>query len=95
MSVVIVGGNDRMKCQYVDICKNYRCKAKVFIKLPSDFKARIGSPDLVILFTSTVSHKMALSAVAEASRGGAKVVRCHSSSSSALTGILQQNCIAG
>ena len=30
MSVVIVGGHDRMVCQYKKICKQYNCKAKVF-----------------------------------------------------------------
>ena len=30
MSVVIVGGNDRMVCQYKDVCKDYGCRAKVF-----------------------------------------------------------------
>ena len=29
MSVVIVGGNERMVCQYEDICKGFGCKAKV------------------------------------------------------------------
>ena len=33
MSVVIIGGNERMVCQYTDICKDYGCKAKVFPKL--------------------------------------------------------------
>ena len=32
MSVVIVGGNERMVCQYENICKGYGCKAKVFAK---------------------------------------------------------------
>lgn len=32
MSIVIVGGNERMVCQYEDICKGYGCKAKVFAK---------------------------------------------------------------
>ena len=30
MSVVIIGGHDRMVGQYKKICKNYNCKAKVF-----------------------------------------------------------------
>ena len=29
MSVVIVGGHDRMVHQYKKICKEYKCKAKV------------------------------------------------------------------
>ena len=27
MSVVIIGGHDRMACQYKRICKEYKCKA--------------------------------------------------------------------
>lgn len=30
MSVVIVGGHDRMVSQYKKICKDFKCKAKVF-----------------------------------------------------------------
>ena len=33
MSVVIVGGHDRMVRQYMDICKNHNCKAKVFTQI--------------------------------------------------------------
>ena len=32
MSVVVVGGNDRMATRYKDICKAYNCKAKVFTR---------------------------------------------------------------
>lgn len=58
MSIVIVGGNERMVCQYEDICKGFGCKAKVFAKEKGAMKKKIGAPDLMILFTSTVSHKM-------------------------------------
>ncbi|HIT79623.1 MAG TPA: DUF2325 domain-containing protein, partial [Candidatus Faecivivens stercorigallinarum] len=30
MSVVIIGGNDCMVCQYKTLCKKYGCRAKVF-----------------------------------------------------------------
>ena len=53
MSVVIVGGNDRMVCQYKDLCKQYDCDAKVFTQMPGTLKKKIGSPDVMILFTST------------------------------------------
>ena len=66
MSVVIVGGNDCMVCRYKRICKEYDYKAKVFTQVPSDFKSKIGSPDLVVLFTSTVSHSMVRCAIKEA-----------------------------
>ena len=68
MSVVIVGGHDRMVCQYKKICKEHNCKAKVFTQMPAKLGNQIGSPDLIILFTNTVSHKMVRCAVAEAER---------------------------
>ena len=33
MSVVIVGGHDRMVSQYKKICKEHKCKAKVFTQM--------------------------------------------------------------
>ena len=65
MSVVIVGGNERMACQYMDICKNHGCKAKVYVKENGSLKKKLGTPDYLLLFTSTVSHKMMLSASKE------------------------------
>ena len=58
MSIVIVGGHDRMHCKYKEICKKYGCKCKVFTQCPANFKNQIGSPDMVIVFTGTVAHKM-------------------------------------
>lgn len=92
MSIIIVGGHDRMHCQYKKICKNFGCKCKVFTQLPSNFKNQIGSPDLVILFTNTVAHKMALAAVKQAEKSNACIERCHSSSAFALETILKQYC---
>ena len=57
MSVVISGGHDRMVCQYKRICKEYNCKAKVFTQMSAKLGKQVGSPDLVVLFTNTVSHK--------------------------------------
>ena len=91
MSIVIIGGHERMETQYKDICKKYKCKAKVFTKMKTDLKNKIGNPDLMILFTSTASHKMVHCAVAEAERNNVIVERSHSSSASALKGILEQS----
>ncbi len=92
MSVVIIGGNERMECQYKQICKQYGCKAKVFTKMPADFKKQIGYPDLLILFTNTVSHKMVGSAIQEAVKRKSMVARCHSSSACALKDLLSIHC---
>lgn len=59
MSVVIVGGNECMAGQYESICREHGCKAKVFTKENGSLRKKVGTPDLLILFISTVSHKMA------------------------------------
>lgn len=92
MSVVIVGGHDRMVCQYKKICKDYNCRVKVFTQMSGNLKNMIGSPDLLILFTNTVSHKMVRCAVNEAEKCHADIVRCHTSSRAALNEILEKVC---
>lgn len=89
MSVVIVGGHDRMICQYKKICKQYNCKAKVFTQMSGNLGNQIGCPDLLILFTNTVSHKMVRCALTEAQKCNADIVRCHTSSKNALNEILE------
>ncbi|MCI1930796.1 MAG: DUF2325 domain-containing protein [Clostridia bacterium] len=92
MSVVIVGGHDRMVRQYIDTCKNHKCKVKVFTQMPGNFKAQIGKADLMVLFTSTLSHTMMRSAVQEAKKEKITITHSHTSSISALTKILDDYC---
>lgn len=92
MSIVIIGGNECMVCQYEKICKQYGCKAKVFAKEKGCLRKKLGTPDLMILFTNTVSHKMVNSAVSEAKRNNIRIARTHSSSAAALTDVLETYC---
>lgn len=92
MSVVIIGGHDRMVREYKQVCKRYNWKAKVFTQMSAGLGKQIGSPDLIVLFTNTVSHKMVKCAVEEAERCNAEVVRCHTSSKTALEEILSLQC---
>ena len=91
LSIVIIGGNERMVCQYEDICKNYACKVKVFAKENGALKKKIGLPDLIVVFTKTVSHKMVISAIGEAKRNNIPVARAHSSSATAVCSILEEH----
>lgn len=88
MSVVIVGGNECMIRQYKKLCAAYRCRAKVFIEMRGGLKSKIGSPDLLVLFTNTVSHKMTQCALSQTKGCGTIVARSHSSSMMALKSIL-------
>ena len=95
MTVVIVGGNECMECKYKQIWKAHGCRAKVFTKMRGNFTSQIGSPDIIVLFTGTVSHKMAGCAFEAAGRCGSLVLRCQSSSASALSDLLKNHMAAG
>lgn len=89
MSVVIVGGNECMTRQYINLCGEYKCKAKVYPKMTGGLK-NIGSPDLLVLFTNTVSHKMVRCALSETKGSNTRIARSHSSSMAALKSILEE-----
>lgn len=90
MSVVIVGGNECMTRQYKELCREYKCKAKIYPKMTGGMKD-IGTPDLLVLFTNTVSHKMIRSALDQAKGQAIKTVRSHTSSINALRSILKEH----
>ena len=87
MSVVIIGGNECMEREYAKMCSKYGWKAKIFCKPQADMKNRIGNPDMMILFTHTVSHKLAQNALKNVS-AGTRIVRSHTSSLASLRNIL-------
>ena len=93
MSIVIVGGNERMEDQYKNICNEYGYKAKVFTKERGRHKKKIGSPDLLIFFTDTVSHKMLISASQEAKKNKVPIAHVHSGSASALHKVLSDRLV--
>ena len=90
MSVVIIGGNECMVRQYKELCRKYKCKARVYPKMESRLKD-IGTPNLLVLFTNTVSHKMVRCALDEAKGRNVKIARSHSSSMAALKTILEEH----
>ncbi|MDD6057246.1 MAG: DUF2325 domain-containing protein [Clostridiales bacterium] len=91
MSVVIVGGNECMVGRYKELCEAYCCRAKVFAKTDGSLKNKIGTPDLLVLFTGTMSHKMLKCALNETKGRETVVARSHSSSMAALRRILDEH----
>ncbi|AEF83109.1 DUF2325 domain-containing protein [Leadbettera azotonutricia] len=89
MNIVIIGGNECMGCRYKRICKEYRCKAKIFTNYEGHFSDRIGNPDLIVLFTNLVSHSMALAAKSKAAQNHIPLVQSHCGSCDALKNILK------
>ena len=79
MSIVILGGNECMERRYIELCSAY-----------SALRSKIGSPDLTVFFTNTMSHKMVQIAMSELKGSNTVIERCHTSSLSALRGILDK-----
>lgn len=90
MSVVIVGGNECMIRQYKELCREYKCKAKIYPQMAGSLKD-IGIPDILVLFTNTVSYKMVRSAPEQTKRKLVRTVCPHTSSINALRGILEEH----
>ena len=65
-------------------------QVKVFTQLTAQFAKSIGTPDAILIFTSTLSHKMLLIAQREAQRKNIPVVKCHTSSKTALKRSMQE-----
>lgn len=77
-----------MTRQYLELCRKYNCKARAYPKMSNGIRS-LGSPDLLVLFTNTVSHKMVRCALNEAKGKSTKIARSHSSSIAALKNILE------
>lgn len=91
VSVVIIGGNECMERRYKELCESYRCSAKVFTKPRGGLKSKLGSPDLMVCFTSTMSHKMLHGALSEIKGQDTVVEHCKSASLSALRSVLDKH----
>ena len=91
MSVIILGGNECMERQYKDLCKQYNCKAKVFIKPSGSLKNKLGNPNLMICFTSCLSHKVLKNAQNEIKGCRTEVEHSKTASMSALRSILEKH----
>ena len=89
MSIVILGGNECMERRYKDLCDSYRCQSKIFTKPGGGLRKKMGRADLMIFFTSTMSHKMLRSALNELKGLPTVIAHCPTSSISALRGVLE------
>jgi hypothetical protein len=90
MSIVLIGGHDRMHREYKGICEERGHSLKVYTQRPVGFEKVIGRPDGIVLFTNTVSHQMVKVAVKVAKNRNIPILRSHSSSATSLGEILKQ-----
>jgi hypothetical protein len=57
MSIVIVGGNDRMATRYQDICKSFHIKSKVFTQMPADLMMNWVRPTMLCAKKEEISDR--------------------------------------
>ncbi|SKC81236.1 DUF2325 domain-containing protein [Maledivibacter halophilus] len=88
MSVVIIGGHERMERIYKDAGKKHGCRVKVFTKMKGDLMKRIGNPDYIVTFTDVVSHKLVNTTMKISKKKNIPNLRLHNSSLTTLENAL-------
>ena len=90
MSIVIVGGHERMEREYIDVGKRHGYKIKIFTKMQGDLCKRIGNPDYIVMFTDVVSHKLVNTTNKIMKKKNIPSLRLHNSSVQTLDNALSQ-----
>ena len=85
MSITLIGGIDRLKQDYIKTAKKRGVELKCILHDTPDFKARIGSPDAVVIFTKQISHEARRKALEHAKAQNIQVHMLHSCSVSSLS----------
>ena len=78
MSIVLIGGMDRLARHYVNEAVKFGISLKVFTKSETGIKAKIGHLDGVVIFTNKVSHRVKKEAVDMARARNIPVLMYHS-----------------
>lgn len=83
MSVLVLGGHECMEKDYKSLLREKGYNTKIYTKMPSGLKKRIGNPDAIVLLMSTISHSMAELAIRDAKRKKIPVIKVKNSSKEA------------
>lgn len=89
MSIVLVGGMDRLGEKYRDVARQEGMELHVFSQLERSMAARIRQADAVVIFTNKVSHPARNEAVTAAKKQGVPVFMHHACGLSTLRECLQ------
>jgi len=80
MCIAVIGGVKGMEREYKEILEKKGCKYKIYNQKVPDFNKKIKNVDGVVIFTGTVSHKLALNCASICRKNGICIARPHSSS---------------
>lgn len=85
MSIVLLGGHERMTGDYKKICKNYKCNVKIFNHHKKNLFKRIGNADYIFILTDTISHKAVINATKACTKRNINMIKLSNSSVNALS----------
>lgn len=77
MSIVLVGGMDRLGDKYQKEAKNLGMDLKIFSQAKQNMEMRIKHADAVVIFTNMISHQARHDAFNAAKKQGIPVVMHH------------------
>jgi len=89
MCATLVGGMTRLRREYIETAKSRGIELKVFTGQENKIASRIGTADLLIVFTNRVSHDARDQVVRFAKCNGIPLRMVHSCGVKALHGCLQ------
>ena len=90
MCAALVGGMDRLRKDYIDAARTLGVTLKVFTGQERSIKSQLGELDMMILFTSKVSHAARQEAIKHAKSNKIPLHMIHSSGVSALRKCIEQ-----
>lgn len=90
MNLLVIGGHERMERDYLQMAKASGYKTKIYTTASSKLSKTIGNPDAVVIFTSTVSHKMCRMVESKAKKQDIPIIRHKNSSKVAFSECLNK-----
>lgn len=88
MCVTLIGGMDRLKENYMETAQKLGHSLKCVSKNEANFRDKVGTPDLFIVFTNKISHEAKRKAKAFAQAKNIPIKFAHSCGVSTLAQIL-------
>lgn len=91
MSITLIGGMDRLHSDYIAAAKSMGHKLRCIARNERNFQAKIGAPDMLIVFTNKISHEAKRKASEVAKNRGLPIRLIHSCGVSTLCNCLKSN----
>lgn len=91
MCAAVIGGMDRLKRDYINAAKREGIKLKVFTGKENRISPKLGSANLIILFTNQLSHAARRDVISHAKKNNIPVRQAHSCGVSSLRECLTGN----